>query len=126
MSDSILFASSVGMGRRSESTEGGGKSVGEVGREVLRFARRLLLGFLSLTATAGVFVSGGLESTVVRYGVVSGTRGGGRMSLSINGCEAAEENDPTLCRISVGGFVDAGRSASASSNVRVRGLGPPR
>ncbi len=112
------------MGRRSESTDGG-ESIGEVGRGEARLARRLLFGLLSLLGAAEVLMSGGREVILDPYVADSGTVGGGRTSLSVSGCEVDEENDPILFRISVGPLVDACRSASASSRVRVRGLGPP-
>lgn len=114
------------MGRRSESTEGGRESVGEVGREELRFARRLPLDFLSLLDEAEPLVSSGIESAGALYAHDPGAVDCGRTSLSTNGCGADEENDPILCRISVGAIVEDCLTASASSNVRVRGLGPPR
>ncbi len=58
ISRSTLLASSVGIGRGSESTEGGGETRGDVGRDDARFINRLLLDFLSLDA-AGICSSSG-------------------------------------------------------------------
>jgi hypothetical protein len=97
ISSSTLLASVVGIGRGRESTEGDGDSKGEVGREVGRLVKRLLVedGFLSLEEVDSCKSEGLYPS-----------RGGGWRDGSLKsstGSDPAEEKEPTRCRVSGAG-----------------------
>jgi len=99
MRSRILFASVVGIGSGSESTEGGRDESGELGREDGRFDRRLLAPpFLSLD---GPLLPGGMKSMDL-YDSTGDCRLAILMS-SVTGRDVAEENDPSLFRNSVAG-----------------------
>lgn len=111
MRSRTLFASSVAMGKGSESTEGGGEMRGEVGRDDCRFIS--LLAFLSLGApeeSRPVITEWCKESNELSCGLSSS-----------DGCNDPDELTlPTRCRSDVGGGTLLWASIEVSM-VRVRG-----
>jgi hypothetical protein len=102
MSKRTLVASSVGIGSGKESTDGGGETKGEVGREEARFIKRLFVDFLSgFNEATEIFRSGVREVATEGNPTDSSTVAGGRTSTSVNGVEPDEEKDPTLCLVSI-------------------------
>lgn len=126
MSKSTRFASSVGIGKGKESTDGAGDMRGDVGREDARFIKRLLVDFRSCFDEDTVILRSGAREEAADatdlYPTASRTVGWGRMSMSVNGVELEEEKDPTLCRLSTEEGTVCCRDASAPSIVCVRGL----
>ena len=108
MSSSILLASLVGIGTGSESTEGGGDTSGELGREEVRLTSLLLDDvFFSFDVVAVGFESSdaldcddGDAAGDSKWGCSNGPL---RSSFAFSECEPLDEKELTLCRLSRAG-----------------------
>ncbi len=108
MSNRILLASLVGIGTGSESTDGGGDTNGEVGRDETRLTSLLLDEvFFSFGIVDVVFWSSETRNCDTG-GTASDSKGGCddgplRSSFVVSECEPADEKEPTLCLLSAAG-----------------------